>query len=125
MKLIIAGSRNLRVTMQDVEQAVQELCAIDIVICGEARGPDIMGKLWAQKNKIIIWSLPAAWKVYDKAAGRDRNIAMAKIADGALLFWDGNSPGTKNMNEIMASYGKPVYLVEMSYEDQTHPIKKS
>ena len=124
MKLIIAGSRDLKITVAQVEEAVEYLDRVDIVICGECKEPDIIGKLWAKKHKKTIWSLPAAWTAYHKGAGFDRNIAMAKIADEALLFWDGTSPGTKHMNETMMAYGKPVYIVEISYEAYAHPIKK-
>ena len=124
MKLIIAGSRDLQITMEDVDQAMQEICTPHIVICGECQGPDTMGKRWAEDRKITVWSLPAAWTAYHKGAGPDRNIAMAKIADAALLFWDGRSKGTKHMNETMLAYGKEVYIVEMSYEASAHPLKK-
>lgn len=111
MILIIAGSRNLQIRMDEVEQAVQEFVNVDVVLCGECRGPDIMGKLWAQKYKLTVWSFPAPWSAWSKRAGPVRNQYMASIADGALLFWDGKSKGTGGMIEIMKKLNKTYYVV--------------
>lgn len=41
---------------------------------------------------------PAAWDAYGKRAGVIRNAQMLdKGADLVIAFWDGSSPGTKDM----------------------------
>lgn len=44
-------------------------------------------------------SFPADWDTHKRAAGMIRNSEMAKYADALILFWDGKSPGSKNMLE--------------------------
>lgn len=113
MKLIIGGSRELKITMaQMLKEIERHGLKIDIIICGCAKGPDSVGRELGQEMDICVWQLPAPWNAYKKgAAARMRNRAMGDMADAALLFWDGKSPGTRNMRDIMGEMGKPIYLV--------------
>jgi hypothetical protein len=36
---------------------------------------------------------------------------MGEIADSAIVFWDGKSPGTKMMIDIMNNFNKTVKIV--------------
>jgi hypothetical protein len=40
---------------------------------------------------------PANWDRHGKAAGGIRNTAMANYGTHLIAFWDGESPGTRDM----------------------------
>ena len=111
MKLIIAGSRNLNITSDNIYDFISCLDSeINEVVCGCARGVDKAGERWANKMNIPIKHFPADWGKYGKSAGYHRNVEMAEYADALLLIWDGSSKGSKHMKEIMEGKGKPVHL---------------
>ena len=97
MRVIIAGSR----TIKDgdlVAKAIKESkFKVSSVLCGGARGADILGKSWAEANKVQVDEHPANWTKYSNAAGIMRNIVMANNADALIAIWDGKSPGTRHM----------------------------
>ena len=104
-KLTIAGSR----TFSDytyLEKSVDEFIEKhfpneDItIISGCARGADRLDEEYAKSRGYDIDSHPAQWDVYGKCAGFRRNEEMVEIADGAVLFWDGHSHGTKHDIEL-------------------------
>lgn len=109
MKVIIAGSRTMDPTDEDISGALRWVhwMATEIV-SGTAPGVDSAGERWAKANDIPVKRFPADWERYGKSAGPRRNAEMADYADAALLFWDGKSPGTRNMFELMVKRGKPV-----------------
>jgi len=67
------------------------------IVCGMARGADMIGMKYANEYKLPILCCYANWEKYGKAAGYRRNTEMAKRADALVAFWDGKSPGTKHM----------------------------
>lgn len=119
MKVIIAGSRNLE-DYGLVAQAMQR-CGFDVteVVCGMAAGIDTLGYRWAQCYNKPIKEMPANWNRDGKAAGPIRNREMAKYADAAVIIWDGESPGSRNMVDEMIRAKKPYYLqlTESNLED--------
>ena len=114
MKVIIAGSR----TCTDyslLEEAIRESgFEITTVLCGGAKGADILGKQWAINNmEISIDSFPVNsidWQIHGSYAGNLRNIEMAREADALIALWDGKSTGTKHMIETMKLYEKLIYV---------------
>jgi hypothetical protein len=74
---------------------------IDVVIEGEARGADTMGRLAAEDFGIPVLKFPANWGVYGKVAGPIRNRQMLSEGrpDLVLAFHNdiANSRGTKDM----------------------------
>ena len=110
-KVIVAGSR----TFQNYQLLCKELDKIkdqiDIVVCGEAKGADTLGRNWAYENGIKIKSFPADWQTYGQRAGMMRNSQMAEYADMLVAFWDGKSVGTQDMIEKMKRLGKEVKVV--------------
>lgn len=111
MKVIIAGSRDI-LDMALVEEAIANSgFKITEVVCGLARGVDILGKEWATKNNIKCQEFPARWQQYGRSAGYHRNLEMGKYADAAIIIWDGKSPGTKMMIDIMKQLNKPFYIM--------------
>lgn len=115
-KIVIAGSRGFtdHALMVDRLQALEEMglvTASTTLICGMARGADMLGHKIFKAAGLPIVEMPADWEGYGKSAGYRRNAEMAAIADLALVFWDGTSPGTKHMIDTMERLKKPVYLV--------------
>ncbi len=113
MKLIIAGSRSFTdyELLSEKAAKVNNFEEITEVVCGGAKGADILGKKWADENEIPVKLMPANWSKHGKAAGPIRNREMAEYADALLVFWDGESPGTKNMITTMIELQKPYHLV--------------
>lgn len=106
MKVIIAGSRDFN-DFELVEKTIEELgLEIDEVVYGGAAGADHLGLLWARKHRVKVKTFLAEWSVYGKAAGPIRNARMADYGDYLLAFWDGKSPGTRSMINIMKQKGK-------------------
>lgn len=111
VKMIIAGSR----TFQNYPFLCQHMDnfrhMIKEVVCGEAKGADTLGYTYAYDNDIPVRCFPADWEKYGNAAGYVRNKQMAEYADKAVVFWDGVSPGTKDMIEQMKNLGKEVAII--------------
>lgn len=111
MKLIIAGSRYVNVTSEQISCALRgwlhlEPYEITEVVSGGARGVDKSGEQWAEDNSRPYRVFPADWDTHGRAAGPIRNQEMADYADIALVFWDGRSRGTLSMISEMAQRRK-------------------
>ena len=84
------------------------------IICGMARGADMLGYRLAKEFKLPLKEFPADWSI-GKKAGYVRNEQMAQYAyehgNGVLFaFWDGKSKGTKWMIELAKKYKLEVYI---------------
>lgn len=116
MKLIVAGGRDFTDTnrmIADLQKLVEsgEITDSPELVCGMARGADMLAySLWTN-NRMPIHNFPANWNKHGKSAGYKRNQEMGEFADAAVCFWDGNSKGTKHMIDIMNRLNKPVYIV--------------
>jgi hypothetical protein len=110
MKIIIAGSRTVR-DMHDINEAVR-LSRFNVteVVCGMARGADLLGMTWATYLRIPVSEFPADWDAHGKSAGYKRNRQMGEYADGAVIVWDGISRGSQHMADIMKQLKKPFYV---------------
>ena len=111
--VIIAGSRGFN----DYDLLCQK-CDIffsqkkpTMILCGEARGADTLGRRYAEEHNIMVDSYPAEWSRYGRSAGMLRNREMLKHADALVAFWDERSAGTKNMIDIAMEKGIPVRIV--------------
>lgn len=85
------------------------------IIQGEASGADVTAK---QAAKWFDWeylSFPADWEKHGKAAGPIRNKQMLDEGkpDMVIAFWDGKSPGTKNMIDQATKSGVPVEIIDV------------
>lgn len=112
MKLIIAGSRTLSATPQQIQWLVEhfKLQPTEIV-CGGAKGIDYCGSEYGYMYNVPVKDFPADWDLYGKRAGHVRNAKMAAYGDVLLLIWDGVSKGSMNMKENMVLLNKPIYEV--------------
>ena len=88
---------------------------IDVVIEGECRGADRLGKYVAKELGIIVLPFPAKWAEYGRAAGPKRNQQMLDEGKPTLVlaFHDDiqSSKGTKDMIKRANKAGIPVWLV--------------
>lgn len=112
MKVIIAGSRTIfdpSVVSKAVENS-QFNGKITEVVCGCAIGIDRLGQQWAISNNIPVKEMPADWNKYGRSAGPLRNAQMANYADAAIIIWDGNSPGSRNMIKEIKKVEKPYFI---------------
>lgn len=116
MKLIVAGGRDftdINRMIAELQKLVEsgEITDSPELVCGMARGADMLAySLWAN-NSMPIHNFPANWNKHGKSAGYKRNQEMGEFADVAVCFWDGKSKGTKHMIDIMHKLNKPVYVV--------------
>lgn len=112
MKVIVAGSRDGFVARNVFEAIEESGFIITEIVSGTARGVDKHGEYYAACRNLPIKKFPADWEQYSKAAGYIRNKQMAEYADALVAVWDGISPGTKNMIDIMKSLNKPIYIYQ-------------
>jgi hypothetical protein len=113
MKLIIAGSRDLEISTQALQELMLTLVGNPRVILN-GHCPTGIDKVAAKMTSFSEWELeihPPLWKEHGKAAGPIRNKQMAEVADKLLLVWDGESKGSANMKSEMQKLGKPVIEV--------------
>jgi hypothetical protein len=114
--LAIAGSRSLYPSVNRISAVIAgwlpTTTTIVAVISGHARGVDRCGEAWARHCRIPVRSVPAQWSTFGRSAGVRRNADIARQADALLAFWDGESPGTRDVLARFAALGKPVRLVE-------------
>ena len=111
MNIIVAGGRdfdNYELLSSKLDKIFANINPV--IVCGEARGADSLGRRYAVEHNLSILSYPADWSL-GKRAGYIRNEAMAKVADGLIAFWDGKSPGTKHMIETMQKQNKKVRII--------------
>ena len=112
MKLIVAGTR----TFSDFQLAESEILKIatpeDTILSGCARGADEIGEKIARKYGMKIERYPADWSLYGRMAGPIRNEQMAKNADSCIVFWDGESRGTRSMIELAKKYHLNLFVVK-------------
>ncbi len=108
MKLIIAGSRyTTAFTDADLARLEEIRPLVTEVVCGMAKGVDLLGKAWAEKHGIPVKEFPAWWGRHGRAAGPIRNREMAAYADAVALFPGGR--GTRNMKEEAEAAGLTIY----------------
>lgn len=104
-KLLVAGSRDIT----DVNYVMRGVVNCDLkvieIVSGLARGVDTCAVEIARRLEIPCQGFPADWKAEPKRAGMIRNSVMSKYATFALIYWDGKSPGTKNMIDTLTKDG--------------------
>lgn len=114
MKVIIAGTRTVKDYALVVQAVERSGYNITEVVSGCATGVDWLGEQWARANDIPVKEMPADWNRHGNSAGPHRNRAMAEYADAAIIVWDGQSRGTRNMIENMIRRKKPYYIAMTS-----------
>lgn len=126
--IIIAGSRDFtdyNIIKKSLKNFLISKQTTDkpTIICGMARGADMLGYRLAKEFKLLLKEFPADWDRFGKSAGYIRNEQMAKYAhengNGVLFaFWDGKSKGTKWMIELAKKYNLEVHIFNFEGEEQ-------
>lgn len=106
--VVIAGTRNFdnyKLLCQWCDYMLQNYDASQvIIISGGARGADALGERYANERGMGLITKPADWNRFGKSAGYIRNEEMAKLGDALILFWDGQSRGSKHMLDLAKKY---------------------
>lgn len=126
--IIIAGSRdftNYEIVKKTLKNFLisKQTSNKPTIICGMARGADMLGYHLAKEFKLPLKEFPADWNNFGKRAGYIRNEQMAKYAhengNGVLFaFWDGKSKGTKLMVELAKKYNLEIHIFNFDGEEQ-------
>lgn len=82
-----------------------------VIVCGRAKGADLLGRRYARLRNYEVLEMPADWDTYGKSAGYIRNEEMAKCSDATIAFWNGESRGTKHMIELTKEYKNQLKVV--------------
>lgn len=116
MRLIIAGSRNVNISTDNILAVLDEngyhFSSLEIV-SGGAVGPDTEAIKFAGIYNMPLHIYPAKWDTLGRSAGIIRNQVMGDFADELLAFWDGKSRGTKHMINYMVKLNKPARVIEI------------
>ena len=99
-KVIIAGSRNFcryKLLQEKCDLVLANKAPCVTILCGMARGADLLGKRYAEEKGYGVLPYPAEWDKHGRSAGYLRNKKMAENADALIAFWDGQSRGTEHM----------------------------
>jgi len=113
-RVIVAGGRDFDdydLLEAKMDYLLQNKTESIVVVCGEARGADSLGKRYAKEHGYKIHSFPADWETNGKRAGFIRNVEMAENADALVAFWDGQSKGTKHMIDTAKTHGLEVRII--------------
>ena len=113
MKLVIAGSRELLIDSDFIDQSIKYFrLQVKEVVSGSGGFVDEAGEEWCslflEKEPKVF---QANWKNEGNAAGPMRNKRMAEYGDALLLVWNGTSKGSLSMKKEMMKLGKPVYEI--------------
>lgn len=101
MKVIVSSTSSLlkyALMEKMLDDYIKDNKMEELVSGGAHHGADRFSEVWAKLNGIPVKKFIANWKNVRKAAPV-RNRKMAKYADALIAFWDGKSPGTRNMIE--------------------------
>jgi predicted membrane GTPase involved in stress response len=109
MIILISGSREYS-DLEFVKEYVKLLPSDTILLNGRARGVDNVARNTALFNDIRVRDYPAEWRKYGKGAGFIRNHIMVDLAELIICFWDGESPGTKDVIDYSLQQNKPLVV---------------
>lgn len=113
--VIVCGSRKFYDKHLFHERLLNYLEDFDepvLFVSGAAHsGADNMIIRWCKKFRYPCLEKPADWDKYQKRAGFIRNHEMGDMATHVLSFWDGVSPGTKDMIEYAEYKGLHIKII--------------
>lgn len=119
-KVIIAGSRSFddyKLLKEKMDLFLKNKidknkpCSNIEIVSGTARGADTLGEKYAKEKGFALKKFPANWDLYGKKAGYIRNREMRDYADVCVVFWDGESKGSKHMINLAKEDNMPIRVV--------------
>lgn len=113
MRVLVCGSRHFN-NYELLESVLSEI-PIELLIEGEARGADKLGRQYAERREIPFIPFPAKWTEFGKAAGPIRNREMLESGrpDLVVAFLAPDSRGTANMISQAEKAGVPVKVIHV------------
>lgn len=117
LRIIIAGGRKFkdyRLLCATLDHSLRDCSGYNItIISGAAPGADRLGERYARERGYEIDPHPAEWDKYGKRAGMVRNefMAMSTGATHCFVFWDGVSPGSKDMIDQATNWKVPTKVI--------------
>jgi predicted Rossmann fold nucleotide-binding protein DprA/Smf involved in DNA uptake len=128
MKLGVVGSRK-KVSMENVFLILDSFKVkrnIDLIISGGAAGVDSFAGEWAKKNKIELLIFLPQWATFGKSAGAKRNQKIVDASDELLIFWNGESLGTKITMRMAEKANTPYNLIfsGSNFDDISDALEK-
>lgn len=117
-RLVIAGSR----TFNDYEllKASIKPNKVGEIISGCAQGADTLGEQFAKEYNIPVKQFPADWNKYGRSAGYLRNEEMAKYSTAVIVFWDGQSKGTKHMIDLARKHNRALKIIMFNEKEKNN-----
>jgi len=95
MKVAVVGSRNLFVN--DLQNYLPK--ETTEIVSGGAKGIDTCAREYAIKNNISLKEFKPEYSKFGRVAPLKRNLQIINYADIVLIFWDGQSRGSKYVIE--------------------------
>lgn len=115
MRVLICGGRNW-VDKDAIRRELEKFSKDTVVIEGEARGADTLGREVAEEMGFEVEAYPADWEQYGKAAGpiRNKEMLIQGKPDMVLAFHRriSESKGTTHMMKIANKAGVVVVLIK-------------
>ena len=105
MRIAIVGSRDYP-DLAKVRDYVNSLPDDTVIITGGARGVDSEAESAARASGLTVVIHEAEWHLHGRKAGPIRNTEVVKDCDKLVAFWDGKTPGTKDVVSKASKAGK-------------------
>lgn len=106
MKVAVVGSRNL--TIENFEKYLPK--DTNEIVSGGARGIDTCAREYAIKNGLKLTEFFPEYDKYSRNAPLRRNLQIIDYADCVIVFWDGESRGTKYVIDHCKKQNKKVIV---------------
>ena len=114
-RVIVAGSRSfndMNLLIEKLDKILSNFRGEVEIVSGGAKGADLLGEAYATLRGHRVKVFEAQWDVHGKSAGYKRNEEMAKHSTHCVTFWDGNSPGTRHMQNIAKRTGLKTRVIQ-------------
>jgi len=122
-KIAIVGSRGFK-RLDLIRAALGQMLPCEVV-SGGAKGVDQEAERLARELRCPVRIFPADWKELGREAGLIRNKEIVDYCDALLIFWDGNSPGTKHTLALAMIEKKPLILTLLNPDGQVSCAKRN
>ena len=109
MKVAVIGSRSL--TVQNLGEYLPQ--GVTEIVSGGAKGIDTCAREYAQRNGLKLTEFFPDYQKYGRTAPLKRNLQIIAYADIVVVFWDGESHGTRFVIERCRKMNKKVILYRL------------
>ncbi|SRR6266487_431840 len=111
MRVVVGGSRTWT-DRNRIQRFLRVLSPGTTIIHGGAKGADRIAAEVARELGYQVEEHKPLWNVYGNAAGPIRNGKMLdRNPDYVLAFWDGKSPGTRDLIEQATGRGIRIQII--------------